>query len=519
MIAVRAIVIRMKNKKEGKVVKKSGFVLIVFAFVLGLCNVASAAAKDTVVVADQYDATTFDPVAQSDLPSIRAARAVYNTLLDVDEQNRPKAALVTSWEFLSDTEIKLSLRKDVVFHNGEKMTAHDVKYTIDRAIGPAGTHVKTFVQDIKDVEVIDDYTVVIRLKQANYAFFPTLAHCWTSVLNKKAVDAAGDSYGMNPVGTGPFKFVSWQKGNKYVLERFDNYWGEKAKFKVLEVRSVPEGSSRTIELESGWVDLAFPISNNDLKRIEDNQNLTLYRIPQNSVTYMGINCSKKPFDDVRVRQALHAALDTVGIQKAVWRGVGKVPNSLVPPEVRYSIDREVTPHKQDVELAKKLLEEAGVKDLVLEIWTNERKERVDMAQIIQAQFADVGITAKIQVLEWGAFLNGLRENTHDLFILGKASVVSDPDYSVSNVLESNGSTNYAGFKDPELDAFLAGGRHVPDGPEREAVYKKMQLYINEQVPMIYLHNDESIVGAQRYIKGFVPSATEVHSFHTIDFEE
>jgi peptide/nickel transport system substrate-binding protein len=234
---------------------------------------------------------------------------------------------------------------------------------------------------------------------------------------------------------------------------------------------------------------------------------------------MGINCQKKPFDDLRVRKALLAALDTVSIQKVVWRGVGMVPNSIIPPGVRYSINGEVEPHKQDVELAKKLLDEAGVKDLKLEIWVNERKERIDMAQIIQAQFADIGISAEIRVLEWGAFLNGLRAGTHDLFILGKVSVVPDPDYSTSNILESVGSTNYSLFHDSEMDAFLVKGRSLPEGPERGENYRKMQLYVNEKIPLIYLQNDESIAGAQSYVKGFVPSPTEVHTFHTIYFEE
>ena len=247
----------------------------------------------------------------------------------------------------------------------------------------------------------------------------------------------------------------------------------------------------------------------------------LYRAPQTSVTYMGFNCTKAPFSDIRVRQAISAALDTVGIQKAVWRGVGRVPNSLVPGAIKYSIDKDLKPHEQNVELAKKLLAEAGVKNLKAEIWTNERKERVDMATIIQAQLAEIGITTEIKVLEWGAYLSGLQEKKHDMFLLGWVSTVPDPNFAVAGLLETSaiGGSNYTFFSDKKLDELLAKGRSVPDGDERAATYKDMQLFINEQTPMVYLHNDESIAGAQKYVKGFNVRSNEIHSFRETYFEE
>jgi peptide/nickel transport system substrate-binding protein len=502
-------------------VRKAIYVLSCLVLILGLCGVAVAAARDTLVVADQYDATTMDPIAHNDVPSSRVCYELYDTLIFMDNEGVITPGLAEKWEFLSGTEYKFYLRKGVKFHNGEELKAGDVRYSIMRATTSAGAKIATYSQNVADVEVLDDYTVVVKLKLVDYSFFSSLTHSWGSIVNAKATEAAGDSYGMNPVGTGPFKFVSWQKGNEYVLERFGDYWGPKPKYKTLRVRSVPEPTSRTIELESGGVDIAFPIPHNDLKRIEDNPKLVLYRRPQVSTAYVGFNVTKKPFDDVRVRQAISAALDVVGIQAASYRGIGKVPVSLVPGAIKYSIEKEVAPHVQDVEKAKKLLAEAGVKNLKLNIWTNERKERVDSATIIQAQLEELGIASEIRVLEWGAYLNGLMEKTHDLFILGWVSTVPDPNFAVSGLLETSaiGASNYTFFSDPKLDELLAKGRGVPDGDERAAIYKEMQLYINEQVPMIYLHNDESIAGAQKYVKGFAPRSNEIHSFREAYFEE
>lgn len=491
-------------------------VLFVSFLVFPACGLA--AVKDTLVIVDQYDATTMDPIAHNDMPSARANAAVYDTLIFIGEDGKTTPGLATSWKFLSDTEYEITLRKGVRFHNGEEMKAADVQYSIMRATTDKGSNIRTYSQIVKDVRIIDDYKVVIALKSPDYSFFTSLSHHWAAIVNKKAVTAAGDDYGMKPVGTGPFKFVSWQRSNKYVLERFDGYWGEKAKVKRVEVRSIPEPTSRTIELESGGADIAYPIITNDIKRVSDNPKLTLIRTPQTSVTYMGFNLTKKPWTDVRVRKAIHAAIDTVAVQKAVWRGVGSVPTSLVPGVIKYSIEKNVPAHKRDVALAKKLLAEAGVKNLKINIWTNERKERVDMATIIQAQLMEVGIAAEIRVLEWGAYLNGLQEKRHDLFLLGWVTGIPDPNYALSGLLESISGSNYTFMNEKKMDEFLAKGRATPDGDQRKQIYVDMQNYINDYLPMIYLHKDESIACTQKNVKGFIVRSSEEHSFRGAYFE-
>lgn len=496
--------------------KKIISALFIFLFVFAACGVA--AAKDTLVVADQYDATTMDPIAHNDMPSSRACYSIYDTLIFIGDDGKTKPGLAVSWEFLSDTQYKMNLRKDVKFHNGETMTAADVKFSLERATTDKGAMIRTYSQNVKEVKVADNNTVIIVLKEPDYSFFSSLCHSWASILNKKAVDAAGDNYGMAPVGSGPFKFVSWQKGNKYTLERFDGYWGDKAKVKRLEVRSIPEPTSRTIELESGGADIAYPIVTNELKRVQDNPKLTLVRKPQTSITYMGFNMTKKPFDDIRVRRAIYDAIDTVSVQRAVWRGVGSVPTTLVPASVKYSVAKDVAAHKRDAEGAKKLLAEAGVKNLKISIWTNERKERVDMATIMQAQLQEVGIASDIRVLEWGAYLNGLRQKQHDVFLLGWVSTVPDPNFAVSGLLESTAGSNYTYTADKKLDDMLIQGRRTPDGDKRAAIYKDMQLYINDLLPMVYLHADESIAGMQKNVKGFIVRSNEVHSFRETYFD-
>ena len=490
--------------------------ILVMAF-----SCASFAAKDTLVVADQYDPTTLDPIGHNDYPTSRACSHIYDTLIFLNPDGTLRPGLAESWEFLTDKDYKMTLRKGVKFHNGEELKAEDVKFSLERANTPAGSHIHTYSQDLDYVEIVDDYTVILHLKKVNYPFFSSLVHSWGNIVNKKAVEAAGDDYGMNPVGTGPFKFKEWAKGDHYTFERFDDYWGEKAKFKTLIVRSIPEPTNRTIELETGAVDIAYPVTTIELARIDENPELELQRKPLPSTTYMGFNVNKAPFSDVRVRQAIDALLDTVNIQRAVFRGVGKTPRSLIPSATKYSIDGELPAHVRDVEKAKKLFAEAGVdpSTIKLVIRSNERKERIDMATIIQAQLMEVGIQSEIMQQEWGAYLNDLQKKTHDVFLLGWGLSVPDPDYAVAGLLESNAGTNYTGYSDPKLDEMLAKGRSLPDGEERAKVYRDMQLYINEQLPMVYLHNDEAIAGVRKIVKGFEVDPFEVHSFRNVYFEE
>jgi peptide/nickel transport system substrate-binding protein len=280
---------------------------------------------------------------------------------------------------------------------------------------------------------------------------------------------------------------------------------------------VPELSRRVAGLKSGEFDIAFSLDDG-IKRIERNDKLTFYRTLPSSVGYMGFNLKKKPFDDIRIRRAIFAALDVERIHASVWRGAGKVPGSLLPASIRYSIDTEIAPHVQDINLAKSLLAEAGVKNLKLEIWTNEYKKRVEIAAIIRTQLQKIGISAEVKVLAEDVYSSQLKKNTHDLFIMVWRTSFPDPNFFAVGLLGSGAEHNYTFFNDTQLDGLLEKGRNTPDGEQRAAIYKRMQLHINEQLPMIFLYTQGSLIGAQRYVKGFKLNFGENYSFREVYFD-
>jgi len=479
------------------------------------------AVKDVLTVATAYDSKSLDPHAVNDVASSNVMTQIYETLIQLDSNGEIVPMLAESFTQLDDVTYEFKLKKGVKFHNGEEMKASDVKFSFERAAKSAAiSHIMGDI-DTSSFNMPDDYTISFKIKNPCTGFLSSLIHTGGSILNEKAVTEAGDSYAMSPVGTGPFKFVSWTKSDKVELERFEDFHGDKPAFSKMVIRVIPEPTNRTIELESGGVDIAYEITTNDIKRVEENSNLQLMRVVDNSTQYLGFNNQKEPFNDVRIRQAISYAIDTKSVVEAVWRGVGKVAVGPIGPNVKYA-DKSLTVHEYNVEKAKELLKEAGYPNgFKTTLWTNEKKERVDMATIIQSQLKEVGIDVEIQILEWGAYLDGLSKGEQDMFMIGWTCQTADPDMAVYAPLHSSkmgAGGNYSFFSNAKVDELILQGRAMKDSDERKAVYEEIQKEVVAQAPWIFMTNGEQVVGASKNVKGFVPSPFGYHILYNISFE-
>jgi peptide/nickel transport system substrate-binding protein len=482
---------------------------------------SKSAAKDTLTVAVAYDAKTLDPVATNDVASSNTMAQIYEELVQLNDKKEVVPMLAESYKQLDSTTYEFKLKKGVKFHNGEEMKASDVKFSFIRAAkAPAVSNIMGDI-DTTSFKTPDDYTVIFKIKHQSTGFLDGLILPAAAILSEKAVTSEGSNYAMNPVGTGPFKFVSWQKGTKTVLQRFDGYHGTKPKFSKMILNVIPEAENRVIALETGEADIAYEITANDIKRIQTNKDLQLLRTADYSTTYLGFNCSKKPYDDVRVRQAISYAIDTKTIISNVWKGIGKPAVGPIPSQVKYS-DTSLTVHEYNVAKAKELLKEAGYPNgFNATVWVNQKQERINMATIIQSELKEIGINLQIKVLEWGAYLDGASKGEEDMYMLGWTSQTPDPDIAVNGPFLSTNKgsgNNYSFFNDPVADKLILQGKTMKDSDARKQVYIQLQQEIVKQAPWVFLFNGEQVVGASKKVKGFTPSPLGYHILYNVSFE-
>ena len=481
---------------------------------------AKAATKDTLVVANGADAKSLDPHATNDAPSSKVTVQIYDRLVEQDENMNIIPSLAESWEQPDDVTTVFHLRKGVKFHNGEPLTAADVKFSLDRM--KSSPQVSHIIGTVDKVEVVDENTVKVITKQPFGALLSHLCHPTAAILNEKAVKAAGDSYGQHPVGTGPYKFVSWASGDRIVLEANPDYFLGETPIKNVIFRAIPEATNRTIGLETGEIDIAYDIEGMDKERIREDKNLVFLEEPSLSIDYIGFNTKKAPFNDVRVRQAIASVINVDDIISTVYKGSATKANSLIGPKV-FGHSDEAKAWTVDIDKAKALLAEAGYPNgFKSKIWINENPDRRDIAIIVQDQLRAIGVDIAVETLEWGAFLDGTSRGDHEMFILGWVSVTGDADYGLYAMYHSSakgGAGNRDFYENPKVDELLDKAKMTTDPEERKKLYEEIQLLIVDDAPDIMLYNRILAVGAQKNIKGLNIHPVTLHDFSTVYIED
>lgn len=247
----------------------------------------SSKGKTDLVIATAAEAVTLDPQGGWDGNSLYVMRQLYNGLVKLNDKMEIVGDLAESWESTSDTSVTFKLKHGVKFHNGDEMKASDVVYSIERAQKSA--KVKSFTANIASVTADDDYTVTIKTNIPYAPLMSNLCHTANSIVSKKAAEAAGDKFSASPVGTGPFKFVKWDSGDKIVLEKNANYFAGTVKPTSITFKLMSEGSARTIALETGEVDLNLNVAASDAKRISSEDGIKLITSMSPKIEYVSMN--------------------------------------------------------------------------------------------------------------------------------------------------------------------------------------------------------------------------------------
>ncbi|MGF3066482.1 ABC transporter substrate-binding protein [Facklamia sp. P12945] len=484
--------------------RKLGLFTLLLMGVFLLVGCSGGGSGETLTVAVSGDAISLDPIATNDNQSSHVMTQIYEGLVKINDEGKAEPSLAESFDQPDETTYVFKLKQGIKFHNGEELKASDVVFSLKRAIeAPNVKHLFETI-DIDSVKATDDYTVEFKQTEPFSGILAALCHPGAYIVNEKAVNEAGNDYARNPVGTNAVKFVKWTKADSVEMERFDDYHGEKTEYKNLIFRVIPEPSNRVIELESGGVDIAYDISAIDLEKVENNDKLQLLKSFDYGTTYLGFNIAKEPFNDPKVREAISYAIDIDSIVKAVFKGLGQTATGVMSPTLAYSISDEYEPRARDVEKAKELLEEAGFPDgFETSISTNENKDRIDMATAMKEQLSEVGIDVSINVLEWSAFNELIKNGKHDMFEIAWTADSPDPDTFLYPCFHSSAKGeggNYIYLEDDELDKMLEEARFSQDDEERADLYRQAQEHLMDITAWIPEHNKELTVGAQKDVK-------------------
>ena len=472
----------------------------------------------SIVVALGSDVVSLDPHSTNDQQSSRVMAQLYQGLVAADDDLEIVPALAESWE-QSEEDPRMwtfHLREGVQFHNGEELKASDVVFTIERMIdSPEVAHI---LEVVESVEALDDYTVVLKTSENFAPILNHLSHTASVILNEKAVTEGGEDYSDNPVGTGPFKFVNHLPGESVTVERFEDYWGEKAGVAEVVFKPYLEGSQRRIGLETGEIDIAYDIEPIDFMAVEDNPDLILHSGQSLSSAYIGMNCEKEPFDNELVRQAINYAINVEDVIASAKEGAAE-PSAGPLNSAVFGFDPDAKPYPHDIEKAKELLAEAGYADgFETSIWTNDNPTRVRICEIVQSNLAEIGVDVKIEQMEWATYLDGTGRGDHEMYILGWVTVTGDADYGLYPLFHSSqhGSAgNRSFYTNPAVDELLETGRKSTDEAERLEVYKEVQQIIVEEAPQVFLYFDDQTTGTQNDIAGFVQNPAGHHMLDTV----
>lgn len=479
---------------------------------------------DTLTVALLQTVKTLDPQTTTAGFMYTVMIHISETLFTI-EKGEIIPLLAESWELKDDgVTYIIKLKKGVKFHNGEVMTADDVVYSFERSQSPIALAVKAQSMYLAEVKKLDDHTVMLKTTTPmGEVFLGSLTHPWSTIYNKKATEALGLDYGQHPVGTGKYTLKRMLVGDRVDLERFDGYHGQKAAFKNLIFRTVVESTSRTIELESGAVDVAVDFSPVDMGRITDNPNLEVVQVPSFRHYHIGFDVTKAPYDNQKVREAINIAINRPGIIKVVFRGLAEPARGPMPSGIMFSRYAESPDFVYDPARARELLKEAGFPSgFKAKLIVAERSDYQGVGTVVQNNLKEIGIDASISIVESGSLNDVIVRPKHEpfLYIWGGNVPTADPFFFLTPLFHSKtiGTTNRYYYNDPALDKLLDKGVSTLDKAERAAVYGRIWAHLNETLPQVSILAPMNLYGKVKNLKGVEFSPTVINYFGNAYFE-
>jgi peptide/nickel transport system substrate-binding protein len=489
----------MRNLMERRKVKLGPLIL---ALALSVACSSHPDSK-TLVMLIESSPTNLDPRVGLDGQSERIDNLIFDDLLERDEHLNVKPGLADKWEIPDPLTYVFHLHPGVRFHNGAELTSRDVKWTFDSLLGSKIRSTKSAAYRLVDhIDAPDDLTIVFHLKQPFATLLWNLSDGAIGIVPYGTLSEMSD----HPIGSGPFRFVSAEPDKEVVLERNDNYWGEKARLDRVRFAVVPDMTTRALELRKGSADIAINSLTPDMVvTLEQEPRLAILRGPGTVLQYMGFNYRDPILKDVRVRQALAYAIDRRPMLEYLWRGFAQPAASILPPQ-SWAYSADVPIYNYDPERARQLLDSAGYPatsgirfHMMMKTSTDENTRL--MVAVLQQQLRQVQIQLDVRTYEFGTFFADISRGAFQFYSLRWIGGNEDPDifeYAFHSSKFTPNGANRSFYSNPKVDALIDQARSELDQEKRRQLYAQLQRILAEDLPSINLwYLDNVLVHSQR----------------------
>jgi len=461
--------------------------------------------------------TNLDPRVGVDAQSERIDEMLFDSLVRRDEHFQLQPWLAESWETPDPQTYIFHLHHGVHFHNGQPLTARDVKWTFDSLLsGKLRTSKGSTFTALDHIDTPDDYTVIFRLKERMASLLWNVSDGAIGIVPY----GSGEDFNRNPIGSGPFRFVNAQQDKNVVVERNPTYWATPAKLSRVEFRVIPDATTRALELRKRSADVVSNALTPDMVlTLQKDDGLQVLRGPGTIYAYLALNLRDPTLRDVRVRRALAYSIDLAPIIHYLWRDQARPADSVLPPQ-HWAYDPNVAKYPYDPALARKLLDEAGYRAkngirFHLEMKTSTEESTRLLAAVLQQQLREVGITLDIRSFEFATFYSDITKGAYQLHSLRWVGGNLDPDifeYIFATKSFAPKRANRTFYSNPKVDALIEQSRATLDQNQRKQLFDEVQQIVADDLPYINLWYFDNVIVYTKRVRGMKLNAAGSYDF-------
>jgi peptide/nickel transport system substrate-binding protein len=466
------------------------------------------------------DADTLNPQEHTTTLCQNLSDLIQDTLLFQTPDNKLEPRLVTKYEVSKDgLTYTLHLRKGVKFSDGTPFNGKAVKLTFDRALDPKmKVPLRFAITMIKEVTLVDDYTVRIQLKYPFAPFAANLSLTLCSPISPAAIEKYGEDVRQNPVGAGPYILKEWVKGDRIVMVRNENYYGPKPTVAQLTFKIVPEDATREAMLRSGQIDVCYKPLPSNVAALKTDPNITVEMPLDTRTIFMGLNCKKGVTKDKLVRQAFNYAVDKKAIVSKILFDTAVPMEGPVSP-ILLGFFKMANQYDYNPEKAKELLKKANFDfNQTVNMRTPQGRYLFDkqVSEAVQAYLQAIGVKVELRTYDWPTYVAGLlkpiQETELEVFLLGWGPIILDADFGLYGQFHSSvnppAGLGAAHYSNPEYDKMVEASRLEQNPKKRLEILKKASDMVWDDCPWIWLHVEKFVIAYSKKIKGMVVTGTE-----------